>query len=175
MMALPVALAACLVSGASEASSATPPAARAPMRPDAGCSATNLTRGQTRDGHNAIGVTTLMWSNGRSQMADRELIAAILTAGMLPTLEIPQSRAYGSRGRLAVGEAEVIQRAVDHAFGLYRLVLNELGVDPQSTAEISRQPQAPADVTRNFNQTSDPHAGTEVRWEHTRLAFADPK
>jgi hypothetical protein len=39
-------------------------------------------------------------------MADRELIAAILTAGMLPTLEIPQSRAYGSRGRLAVGEAE---------------------------------------------------------------------
>ena len=26
-------------------------------------------------------------------MADRELIAAILTAGMLPTMEIPQSRA----------------------------------------------------------------------------------
>ena len=108
-------------------------------------------------------------------MADRELIAAILTAGMLPTLEIPQSRAYGSRGPLAVREAEVIQRAVDHAFGLYRLVLNELGADPQSTAEISRQPRAPADVTRNFNQTSDPHAGTEVRWQHTRLAFADPK
>ena len=92
-------------------------------------------------------------------MADRELIAAILTAEMLPTLEIPQSRAYGSRGRLAVGEAEGIQRAVDHAFGLYRLVLNELGVDPQSTAEISRQTQAPADVTRNFNQTRDPTQG----------------
>jgi hypothetical protein len=28
-------------------------------------------------------------------MADRELIAAILTAGMLPTMEIPQSRAQG--------------------------------------------------------------------------------
>ena len=32
-------------------------------------------------------------------MADRELIAAILTAGMLPTMEIPQSRAQG-KGRL---------------------------------------------------------------------------
>jgi hypothetical protein len=60
-------------------------------------------------------------------MADRELIAAILMVGMLPTLEIPQSRAYGSRGRLAVGEPEVIQHAADHAFGLYRLVLNGLG------------------------------------------------
>ena len=29
----------------------------------------------------------------RLEMADRELIAAILTAGMLPTMEIPQSRA----------------------------------------------------------------------------------
>jgi hypothetical protein len=108
-------------------------------------------------------------------MADRELIAAILTAGMLPTLEIPQSRAYGSRGPLAVREAEVIQRAVDHAFGLYRLVLNGLGVDPQSKAETSRQPQAPADVTRNLAHTSAPHAETGVRWKHTRLAFADPK
>jgi len=105
-------------------------------------------------------------------MADRELIAAILTAEMLPTLEIPQSRAYGSRGRLAVGEAEGIQRAVDHAFGLYRLVLNELGVDPQSTAEISRQPQAPADVTRNLDQASHPHEETGVRWKHTQSAFA---
>jgi hypothetical protein len=35
----------------------------------------------------------------RLEMADRELIAAILTAGMLPTMEIPQSRAQG-KGRL---------------------------------------------------------------------------
>jgi hypothetical protein len=34
-------------------------------------------------------------------MADRELIAAILTAGMLPTMEIPQSRAQ-VKGRLVV-------------------------------------------------------------------------
>ena len=32
-------------------------------------------------------------------MADRELIAAILTAGMLPTLEVPQSRAEPETAR----------------------------------------------------------------------------
>jgi hypothetical protein len=108
-------------------------------------------------------------------MADRELIAAILTAGMLPTLEIPLSRACGGRGPLVVGEAEVIQRAVDHAFGLYRLVLNGLEVDPLSAAETSRQPHAPAVGPRNLDQTSDPHTETGARWKRTRLAFADPK
>ena len=108
-------------------------------------------------------------------MADRELIAAILTAGMLPTLEIPRSRAYGSRGPLAVGEAEVIQCAVDHAFGLYRLILHEFDVDQQSKVETSRQPQARADVTRNLDQTSDPHAETGVGWKHTQSAFAHLK
>ena len=63
-------------------------------------------------------------------MADRELIAAILTAGMLPTLEVPQSRTQRRSGPLTRAEGETIQRAVDHAFGLYRLVLNGLGVDP---------------------------------------------
>jgi hypothetical protein len=63
-------------------------------------------------------------------MADRELIAAILTAGMLPTMEIPQSRAQGKGRLLTKAEADAIQRAVDHAFGLYRLVLNGLEVDP---------------------------------------------
>jgi hypothetical protein len=57
------------------------------------------------------------------EMADRELIAAILTAGMLPTMEIPQSRAQGKGRPLITAEADAIQRAVDHAFGLYRLVL----------------------------------------------------
>jgi hypothetical protein len=33
-------------------------------------------------------------------MADRELIAAILTAGMLPTLEIPRSRLQGRSSRV---------------------------------------------------------------------------
>jgi hypothetical protein len=65
----------------------------------------------------------------RLEMADRELIAAILTAGMLPTMEIPQSRAQGKGRPLTNAEADAIQRAVDHAFGLYRLVLNGLGVD----------------------------------------------
>jgi hypothetical protein len=60
-------------------------------------------------------------------MDDRELIAAILTAGMLPALEIPQSRARGRRGPVTSAEGEAIQRAVDHALGLYRLFLNELG------------------------------------------------
>ena len=63
-------------------------------------------------------------------MADRELIAAILTAGMLPTLEVPQSRTQRRSGPLTGAEGEAIQHAVDHAFGLYRLVLNGLGVDP---------------------------------------------
>jgi hypothetical protein len=71
-------------------------------------------------------------------MADRELIAAILTAGMLPTLEIPRSRLQGT------AEAHAIQCAVDHAFGLYRLVLNELGADPfASRAEPGAQPRRP--------------------------------
>jgi hypothetical protein len=101
-------------------------------------------------------------------MADRELIAAILTAGMLPTLEVPRGRAYGRRGPLTGGEAEVIQRAVDHAFGLYRLVLNGLGVDPLYVAETSRQPQAPADGMRKLDQTNDSYAETGARWAHTR-------
>jgi hypothetical protein len=66
----------------------------------------------------------------RLGMADRELIAAILTAGMLPTMEIPQSRAQSKGRPLTKAEADTIQRAVDHAFGVDRLVLNGLGVDP---------------------------------------------
>jgi hypothetical protein len=49
-------------------------------------------------------------------MADRELIAAILTAGILPTLEIPRSRLEGRARPLTRGEAAVIEGAVDHAF-----------------------------------------------------------
>ena len=78
-------------------------------------------------------------------MADRELIAAILTAGMLPTLEIPRSRLQGRSSRVTAAEAHAIQCAVDHAFGLYRLVLNELGADPfASRAEPGAQPRAAA-------------------------------
>ena len=64
------------------------------------------------------------------EMDDRELIAAILTAGMLPTLEIPRSRAHGSSRPVTETEGEDIQRAVGHAVGLYRSVLEGLGVDP---------------------------------------------
>jgi hypothetical protein len=99
-------------------------------------------------------------------MADRELIAAVLTAGMLPTLEIPRSRVGGSpvplvRGRprpLTGAEAEAVQIAVDHAFGLYRLVLNGLGVDPFVMDKAGRQ-------------SRDAEAG--AHWEHTRSAFYD--
>jgi len=107
-------------------------------------------------------------------MADRELIAAILTAGMLPTLEIPRSRLEGGRRSLTRGEAEIIERAVDHAFGLYRLVLNGLGVDPRSIGEADAQSPAPADMTRNPGQTSHSPVETEARWEHTRSAVTDP-
>ena len=106
-------------------------------------------------------------------MADRELIAATLTAGMLPTLEIPRSRVEG-RGRLLTrAEAEAIQRAVDHAFGLYRLVLNGLGADPLSIAETGGQPRAAADVARNSDQTSQSEAEKGAPWEHARRAFID--
>ena len=76
-------------------------------------------------------------------MADRELIAAILTTGMLPTLEIPRSRLQGRSSRVTAAEAQAIQCAIDHAFGVYRLVLNELGADPfASRAEPGPQPRA---------------------------------
>jgi hypothetical protein len=76
-------------------------------------------------------------------MVDRELIAAILTAGMLPTLEIPRSRLQGRSSRVTAAEGLAIQCAVDHAFGLYRLVLNELGADPfASRPEPGAQPRA---------------------------------
>ena len=60
-------------------------------------------------------------------MDNRELIAAILTAGMLPTIPIPDSM---HRGPLTKIEGEALQRAVGHAVGLYRSVLEGLGVDP---------------------------------------------
>jgi hypothetical protein len=107
-------------------------------------------------------------------LADHELIAAILTAGMLPTLEIPRSRLEGRSRPLTRGEAEAIERAVDHAFGLYRLVLNGLGVDVPSVAEADAHPQPPADMTRNLDQRNRAHAETGAPWEHTRSAFVDP-
>jgi hypothetical protein len=107
-------------------------------------------------------------------MPDRELIAAILTAGMLPTVEIPQSRAQRRRGPLTHNEAGAIQHAVDHAFGLYRLVLNGLGVDPYSMLETGAQPQPSADQTRNLNQANHPHSEPGAPWEHARSVFADP-
>lgn len=108
-------------------------------------------------------------------MADRELIAAILTAGMLPTLEIPRSHLDETRRRpLTRAETEAIQRAVDHAFGLYRLVLNGLGVDPLSIVKPDAQSQAPADATRNLDQRRHSHAETGVQWEHARSGSTDP-
>jgi len=84
--------------------------------------------GETALGRGALRAALILWrSRERLKMDDRELIAAILTAGILPTLEIPQSRARGRRDLVTSAEGEAIQRAVDHALGLYRLFLNELG------------------------------------------------
>jgi hypothetical protein len=89
-------------------------------------------------------------NNERSEMAARELIAAILTAGMLPTLEVPQSRTQRRSGPLTRAEGEAIQHAVDHAFGLYRLVLSGLGADPLAfEAESGAQTQAAAATESN--------------------------
>jgi hypothetical protein len=65
-----------------------------------------------------------------SGVDNRELSAAILTAGMLPTLPIPRSRAEGGIGPVAEAEGAAIPLAVGHAIGLYRSVLEGLGVDP---------------------------------------------
>ena len=76
-------------------------------------------------------------------MPDRELVAAILTAGMLPTLEIPRTRLHGISSRVTAAEGQAIQCAVDHAVGVYRLVLNELGADPfASRNEPGARPRA---------------------------------
>ena len=94
-------------------------------------------------------------------MADRELIAAILTAGMLPTLEIPRSRLQGRSSRVTAAEGHMIQCAVDHAVGVYRLVLNELGADPfASRNEPGAQPRA-AGVGN----------GSTGRPEHERVSY----
>jgi hypothetical protein len=83
-------------------------------------------------------------------MADRELIAAILTAGMLPTLEVPQTRGRARNGPVTRAEAETIQSAVDHAFGLYRLILAGLGVDPlEAMAGRDAQSQPPTVAAPN--------------------------
>jgi hypothetical protein len=57
----------------------------------------------------------------------RELIAAILTAGMLPTLPITRTMGLAPRTR---AEGERMLRGVAHAVDLYRSVLERLGVDP---------------------------------------------
>jgi hypothetical protein len=71
-------------------------------------------------------------------MADRELIAAILTAGMLPTMEISQRRAQGKGRSLTNAEADAIQRAVDHAFGLYRLLLSRQSRNQRGGSMVRR-------------------------------------
>ena len=49
-----------------------------------------------------------------SGVDNRELSAAILTAGMLPTLPIPRSRAVGGIGPVIDAEGEAIQRTIGH-------------------------------------------------------------
>jgi hypothetical protein len=60
-------------------------------------------------------------------MDNRELIAAILTAGMLPTLPVPENRT--PTGRVTDEEGDTILRA-DMRSAFYRSVLDGLGADP---------------------------------------------
>jgi hypothetical protein len=59
---------------------------------------------------------------------DRELIVAVLTAEMLPTLPIPENRT--PTGEVTNAEGDTILRAGGHAIGLYRSVPPGLWVDP---------------------------------------------
>jgi hypothetical protein len=106
-------------------------------------------------------------------MADRELIAAVLTAGMLPTLGIPRSRVDGGRGRIPYAEARTVQCAIDHAVGLYRLVLDGFEADPFFTEETGRQPKAPAGATRNADQAGHSDGETVLRWKHREREAID--
>jgi hypothetical protein len=68
-------------------------------------------------------------------MDDRKLIAAIITAGMLPILPIPESRTPS--GAVTDEEGDGLLRAVGHAVGLYRSVLEGVWGGPiQGTARI---------------------------------------
>ena len=58
-------------------------------------------------------------------MGDRELIAAILTAGMLPRPPVPENRTPS--GEVTNTEGDRILRTVGHAIGLYRSVLEGPG------------------------------------------------
>ena len=56
-------------------------------------------------------------------MADRELIAATIVAGMLPTVAAPG-------GQLSQKDEVRIHEVVAHAVALYRAVLDALTVEP---------------------------------------------
>jgi hypothetical protein len=57
-------------------------------------------------------------------MDDREPIAAVLTAGMMPKIQIPRRVS----GQFTEDEGETLRRAIAYAVGLYRSVLEGLGV-----------------------------------------------
>jgi hypothetical protein len=59
-------------------------------------------------------------------MDKRELIAAILTAGMRPKIPIPRR----ASGQLTEAESETLRRVIAHAVRLYRSVLEGLEDDP---------------------------------------------
>jgi hypothetical protein len=56
-------------------------------------------------------------------MADNELTAAILAAGMLPVLAVPDIAANGG---LQQRDQEQLIRSIQHAVGLYRAILEGL-------------------------------------------------
>jgi hypothetical protein len=64
-------------------------------------------------------------------MDNREIIAAILTAGMLPTLPVPGSF---QRGPPTESEEEELQRTIGHAISLYRAVIEGLRLQPSRPA-----------------------------------------
>src|SRR6516165_7517125 len=95
-------------------------------------------------------------------MGDHEIIAAILTAGMLPTLEIPRNRVQGRSGRLSGPEVAALQSATDHALGIYRLILNGLEVDRlASNAEEPEAKPAPG-----MGRHANPPVKSTSRYEH---------
>ena len=84
-------------------------------------------------------------------MADRELIAAILTVGMLPTIPVRRSRARGRSGPVTDVEGDAMNRREGHALGFFRSLLEGLGVDPFANlrgdaAAVSGPNKKPASV-----------------------------
>jgi hypothetical protein len=73
-------------------------------------------------------------SVGAIAMADKEIIAAILAAGMLPPVAAAD---IGRNGQLEEVEQQRLMRAIGHAIGLYRGVFEGLNIRTEDELKVT--------------------------------------